>query len=57
MQPLDQINRDQLPPVWAPEPLEIPAPGHLEHRDDGAEIPAREPEKPPGSHVVVIDIS
>lgn len=57
MQPLEQIKRDRKSDLWAPEPLQIPAPGSLEHSDEGLDVPVEAPEKPPGSHVIVIDIS
>ena len=57
MQPLDDIKREPMPELWAPEPLHIPAPNPLEHRDENGSRPVRIPETPAGSHVVVIDIS
>lgn len=57
MQPLDEIKPDRQPEIWAPEPLQIPAPNPLQHRDEYEDVPVRAPEKPLGSHVVVIDIS
>tara|TARA_R110002096_G_scaffold44524_7_gene119803 strand:- start:14501 stop:14674 length:174 start_codon:yes stop_codon:yes gene_type:complete len=57
MQPLDDIKREPMPELWAPEPLHIPAPNPLEHRDENGSSPVRIPETPAGSHVVVIDIS
>lgn len=57
MHPRDEIKRDRKPHVWAPEPLHVPAPNPLEHRDDTGEMPIRAPKPLPGSHVIVIDIS